>query len=323
MRMTITISILLITAILICICSVEAAGHDVSDSFEQSYYTAPRVGNTRVVSTAFLPAPFINSEATIALGYGKSSNTVTPLLEIEDQPVLGLEGDLLYALLGFEFSHAVRDWVAVWAQIRVTARLGNELQSLLAQGVSAANGFELGWLLRLYENDRHLLSTGIAVKSGNSTLVDILGYVNGVVEGDSVSLIRKSPTLGTIVDLRYVYAANDYIALQGLGQLSYSETVDRSLGNEWNYGIGGLVSFDLTEKARAPIGLALGYKYTTIPAGGDEIADNVNAFLIGLSYVGRPDFSIGIDLEFQRVPIQGIEDPAKFFTAMIAMDYFF
>lgn len=321
--MTITISILLMPAILICTCPVEAAGHDESNGSSQSYHTAPRVGKTRVVSTTFLPAPFINTEASISLGYGKSSNIVTPLLEIEGQPVLGLEGDILYAILGFEYSHAVRDWVAVWAQMKVTARLGNELQSLLAQGVSAATGFELGWLIRLYENDRHLLSTGISVRSGSVTLVDILGWANGVIEDENVSLVRKSPTLGTLWDLRYVYAANDFTALQALGQLAYSETVERSLGNEWYYGFGGLVSFDLTEKARTPIGLALGYRYTTVPEGGDDIADNVHAFLVGLSYVGRPDFSIGIDLEFQRVPIKGIEDPAKFFTAMIAMDYFF
>ena len=317
--MTITISILLMA----CTCPVDAAGQDVSNGSSQSCHTAPRVGKTRVVSTTFLPAPFINTEASISLGYGKSSNIVTPLLEIEGQPILGLEGDILYAILGFEYSHAVRDWVAVWAQLKVTARLGNELQSLLAQGVSAATGFELGWLIRLYENDRHLLSTGISVRSGSATLVDILGWANGVIEDENVSLVRKSPTLGTLLDLRYVYAANDFTALQALGQLAYKETVERSLGNEWYYGFGGLVSFDLTEKARTPIGLALGYKYTTVSEGGDDIADNVHAFLVGLSYVGRPDFSIGIDLEFQRVPIKGIENPAKFFTATIAMDYFF
>ena len=322
-RMTITISILLIPAILICACPVDVAGHDATNGSDHSHYTAPRVGKTRVVSTTFLPAPFINTEATIALGYGKSSNVVTPLLEIEGQPVLGLEGDLIYAILGFEYSHAVRDWVAVWAQMRITARLGNELQSLLAQGVSTATGFELGWLIRLYENDRHILSTGISVRSGSVTLVDILGWTNGVIEDENVSLVRKSPTLGTLWDLRYVYAANDFTALQALGQLAYSETVDRATGNEWYYGFGGLVSLDLTGKAGTPIGLALGYKYTTVPEGGNEIADHVHAFLVGLSYVGRPDFSIGIDLQFQRVPIKGIDDPAKFFTAMITMDYFF
>ncbi len=321
--MKITISILLIPAILICACPAEAAGHDATNGSDHSYYTAPRVGNTRVASTTFLPAPFINTEASIALGYGKSSNVVTPLIEIEGEPILGLEGDLLFAILGFEYSHAVRDWVAVWVNMKITARLGNELQSMLAQGVSAATAFELGWLVRLYENDRHLLSTGIAVRSGSTTLVDILGWANGVIDDENVPLVKKSPTLGTVWDLRYVYAANDYTALQGMGQLAYSEAIDRAIGNKWYYGFGGLVSFDLTGKARTPIGLALGYKYTTVPAGGDEIADAIHSFLIGLSYVGRPDFSIGVDLEFQRVPIQGIEDPAKFFTAMIAMDYFF
>ncbi len=321
--MTITISILLIPVILICTCPVGAAGHDEPGGVILNNITAPRVGKTRVVSTTFLPAPFINTEASIALGYGKSTNIVTPLLEIEGEPILGLEGDLLYAILGFEYMYAVRDWVAVWAQLKITARLGNELQSMLAQGISAATGFELGWLVRLYENERHLLSTGISVRSGSTTLVDILGWANGVIEGEEVRLIRKAPTLGTVGDVRYVYAVNEYTALQALGQLSYSEAIDRLLGNEWYYGLGGLVSLDLTPKTGTPLGLALGYKYSTIPGGGDEIADNIQAVLVGFSYVGRPDFSIGVDLEFQRVPIKGLDTPAKFFTATIAMDYFF
>jgi len=323
MRLTETFSILLIPAILICTCPAEGAGYDDMGGAGLTNITAPMVGETRVVPTSFLPDPFINTKVSLALGYGKSSNIVTPLLEIEGDPILGLEGDLLYVIVGFGYRHAVRDWVAVWVQMRIAGRLGNELQSMLAQGVSAATGFELGWLFRLYENDRHHLSTGIAVRNGNATLVDILGWANSIIEDEEVGLIRKSPTLGTIGDIRYTYAANDFTALQFLGQLSYGESVERFTGNEWYYGLGGLVSLDLAKRTSAPVGLALGYRYSTIPEGGDEIVDNIHSALLGIFYMGRPDFSIGLDLEFQRVPLKGLDDPAKFFTATISSQYFF
>ena len=315
MRWTRTRTTLLALTVMICACPAKGAG--------QADITAPRVGETRVVPTTFLPDPFINTKVSLGLGYGKSSNILTPLLEIEGDPILGLEGDLLYLILDFEYKYAVREWVAVWARIRVAGRLGNEIQSILAQGVNAATGFELGWLFRLYETDRHYLSTGISVRNGSATLVDILGWANGIIEDEEVGLIWKSPTLGTVGEMHYAYAANDFTALQFLGQLSYSETVIRATNNEWYYGLGGLVSFDLAKRTDAPVGLALGYKYTTIPEGGDEIAEGTHAVLVGLSYMGRPDFSIGLDLEFQKVPLKGLDDPAKFFTATISSQYFF
>jgi hypothetical protein len=287
------------------------------------YFTAPRVGETRVISTTFLDDPFVNTQSSLALGYGKSSNIVTPLIEINGEPLVGLEGELLFATLVFQYRYAVRDWVAVWGQLNIAARLGNELQTMLAQGVNAATGFELGWLFRLYENERHLLSTGISVRDGSATIVDVAGWAEGLVEGEDVELVRKSPTLGTVGDLRYIYAANDFTAFQFLGQLAYGEAVNRSLGNELNYALGGLVSLDFNKKTGHAVGLALGYKYTIIPDVADEIIEDFQAALIGISYTGRPDFSIGLDLEFQRLPVKGIEDPASFFTAVISMQYFF
>lgn len=309
-------SILLLRASLVCAGPAE-------EGAIPGEITAPKVGDTRVVSSTFLADPFVNTQSSIVLGYGKSNDIVTPLIEINGEPVVGLEGELLYALLSFQYRHAVRDWVAVWAQLNIAARLGNELQSMLAQGLNAATGFELGWLFRLYENEKHLLSTGISVKDGDATVIDVLGWAEGVAEGEDVELVRKSPTLGTVGDLRYIYAANDFTALQFLGQLAYSEAVERYAGNEFYFGLGGLVSLDLNKRTGHPVGLALGYKYSTVPEGGDDIVDNTQSALLGISYTGRPDFSIGLDLEFQRVPIKGIEEPTQFFTAVISMRYFF
>jgi hypothetical protein len=127
----------------------------------------------------------------------------------------------------------------------------------------------------------------------------------------------------TIGDLRYAYAVNDFIALQFIGQLSYGEAVDRSEGNAWFYGLGGVASLDLTGKTGIPLGLSLGYKQATIPEGADDNQEKTQSMLLGLSYMGRPDFSIGLDLEFQRVPIRGVDDPARFFSASVSSQYYF
>jgi len=318
-------SILMLGAlgILICVHTSGGMAQSLQNKREAVTMSVPVLGGTRVVSTTFLDDPFINTAATIGIGYGRSNNIFTPLLEIDGEPVIGLEGDLLFAILGFDYRYAPKEWIAVWLNFNLAARLGNEIQSVLAYGISAFNGFEVGWLLRMYENERHLLSMGIMGRKNSTTLVDLLGWADNVLSDENAQLIIKSPTLSTVFDLRYAYAVNEFMVLQLVGSGSYGESVDRRKGNEWSYGLGGMMSFDLGRKSGVPVGLALGYKYSTIPEGADDIIENSQSLLFAVSYVGRPDLSIGLDLQFQRVPIKGLEDPSRFFTAVISTKYFF
>jgi hypothetical protein len=323
MNLRSNISILLAVALLIAACPVEGSGQEDKPARNPIGVTAPRLGETRIVQTSFLPDPFVNTRATMLVGYGSSGDIVTPLLEINGEPVVGLEGNLVYAILGFYYQYAIRDWMAAWVRVSMAARLGNELQTILAQGLSAFSGFEIGWLFRLYETDRHLLSTSLMVRNSDTSIIELIGWVEGIIEGEDVDLLRKSPTLATVADLRYIYAISNWTAVQLSGQLSYGEAIDRRVGNDWYYGGGGILSLDFNRRTGFPVGLAGGYKYTTIPEGGDDIADHIQSVLIGISYMGRPDFHLGLDLEFQRMPVRRVDDTTSFFTAMISMEYYF
>jgi hypothetical protein len=299
-----------------------------SDSGERFIYTGepsmPMLGKTLVIPTKFMPDPFINTSAQVSLGYGKSSGIETPILEIGGETILGLEGDLLFALLIFDYRYAVQDWLGVWIEIRAAARLGNELQSILAQGVNAYTGFSLGWLFRLKQTDRYLLSTSLMVSNGSTTIVDILGFVEDIIDGAGhYSIVRTVPTLGTIGDLRYAYAANDYISLQVRGSAAYAESIERDKGNDWYYSIAGTVGFDLMPRVRVPLGTVLGFKHNTIPEGGEDIVGDSQSFLLNLSYTGRPDFSIGLDIEYHLITVKSLKDKVKYTSAVITMQYFF
>jgi hypothetical protein len=317
------VSILAVLGILICVCPSVVTAQASQGTSGAAAMKVPVIGGTRVVSTTFLGDPFINTAAAIGIGYGQSSNIFTPLLEIDGEPVAGVEGELLYAILGFDYRYAPREWMAVWLHLSLAARLGNELQSVLAYGISAFNGFEIGWLLRLYETERHLLSMGIMGRKHSTTFVDLLGWADEVISGEDADLVITSPTLSTVFDLRYAYAVNRVMVLQLLGSGSYGESVDRRAGNEWSYGLGGMMSFDFSSKTDMPVGLALGYKYSTIPEGANDIIENSQSVLAGISYVGRSDFSIGLDLQLQRAPVTGMDEPATFLSAVISTKYFF
>lgn len=282
------------------------------------------LGKTLIIPTIFMPDPFINTRVQVSLGYGKSQDIETPILEVGGETILGLEGDLMFALLIFDYKYAVQDWLAVWCEIRAAARLGNELQSILAQGVNAYTGFNLGWLFRLKKTDTYLLSTSLMVSNGSTTLVDILGFVDDIIAGTGeYSIVKSVPTLGTTGDLRYAYAANDYISLQIRGSAAYAESIERDRGNEWYYSLAGTIGFDFMPKVHVPLGTVLGFKYNTIPEGGQDIIGDTQSFLLNLSYVGRPDFGLGVDIEYNLIPLKSIKDKTTYTSAVITMQYFF
>jgi hypothetical protein len=296
------------------------ADHDASA-------TGAMLGATRIIPNTFLPDPFIRTKLRFSLGYGRTSRYETPLLEIGGEPILGLEGYVHFAILAFEYRHSVRDWMAVWAHFRVAARLGTEVQSILASGISAYNGMEFGWLFKAYETERHMFSTAFLLRNGSTSLVDILGFVDQAIEDGGIrednAIMYNTPTLGTALDVRYAYAAKEYLSLQVHGELSYAESVDRATGSEWYYRLGGMLGFDFGKRNGVPVGFVLGYKYTTIPEGGDDIVDDTHSTLLNISYMGRPELGLGVDIEYQWIPLKGYDVTPTFISGILSMQYYF
>jgi len=288
---------------------------------------APKLADTRFISTPFFPDPFIRTVLRNNLGYGGARDLNLNLLEIDGEPVLGLEGDLLYALLNIEYQFAVQDWVAVWGNAGLSARLGTEIQSLLAQGVSVLTGFELGWLIRVYKTDRHIVSTSVSLNNSSSTIIDIYGFVNRIIEDGGLEpdnkLVRDIPLMKGGLDLRYAFAANDMVGIQVNGAAIYGESADRTAGNTWSYALGALVHLDLYARTEVPLGFALGYKYLTLPNPADPSEAGANLFLLNTSYTGRDDFACGIDFQYEKVPIPRFDEDANVFTVTASMWYYF
>lgn len=285
------------------------------------------LGETRFMSTVFLPSPFITTDFRNSIGLGKAFDIKTPVLTIDDEVVLGLEGDILYAVLDARYQYSLQEWLAVWGRFLVNTRLGNEVQSVLAQGVSVHHGFEVGWLFRLWNSERQLVSTAISLDNAGTTLFDIYGFVSDAIDSGRITedndLVSSAPTLTSTIDLRYALAATDLIGIQALVQGSYGESVRREESNAWAYRLGLGVHLDLEGRTDMPLGFIAAYRTGTIPDSGDDIIDRTQSFLFNVSYTGRRDLGLGIDVEHQRLPLRGFDDPVSFTSAVINMQYFF
>jgi hypothetical protein len=300
----------------------EAGPRDYREGFK-----VPNLNGTRFISSRFLPDPFVRTRINNSLGYGSTSRLEIPLIEIDGNPVLGLKGDLVYATLNLDYQHAVRDWLGVWGRVGLTGRLGNGVQALLSQGVSVMSGFELGWLFRLWQADRHIVSTSISMSNSSSTVVDIYGFVERAIKEGGFSpdnsIVRTAPLLRTNFDLRYALAATGAVGLQVTARGSYGEAVARALGNEWHYRVGAGVHINLDSSFEVPVGFLAGYSYGDILEMMDVAKGQESAATLNLSYTGRADFCFGFEVEYWRIPLFGLQEKSNLLTSAITMSYYF
>ena len=136
-------------------------------------------------------------------------------------------------------------------------------------------------------------------------------------------LVDSSPTITSSLDLRYAYAASDMVGIQTMLAGAYGESINRRTGSDWAWRFGLAVHLDLLESTDVPIGFIGAYQIATLPDRGEDIDDRTQAFMLNISYTGRRELGLGVDLEYQRIPLRGMEEPVGFMTAGINMQYFF
>jgi hypothetical protein len=284
----------------------------------------PHLSGHQFTTNALTGDPFVNTYIRNTLGMGKSIDLFVPIAEIGEDQVLGLKGDLLKAILEFEYQQAVKDWVAFRVQVRVTGRLGTGVQSLLASGVNASTGFEFGWLFKLAEGEKTALSGTLNLWNNSVTLVDFLGFVEGVVDGEQTPLVKTIPSTRGGGGLSYAWAASDLVGLLFKSETGMGESVDRTKdSDEWFFNFAAAADFDLKTKTAVPLGLALGYKFDTFPEAGEELANAKHDLVFRIAYTGTTDFLISLDFAYGWFNLKDKVEASKFTSTLLNMRYYF
>ncbi len=284
----------------------------------------PHLSGHRFTTNTLTGDPFVNTYIRNTLGMGQSLNLFVPLFKFGDPPKqVGLRGDLLKAILEFEYQQAVKDWVAFRVQVRVTGRLGTGAQSLLASGVTANTGFEFGWLFKLAEGEKTALSGTLNLWNNSVTVVDFLGFVDGIIEDEINPLVKNVPTTRGGGGLRYAWAASDLVGFIFKGETGMGESVDRSNTDEWFFNFAAATDFDLKTKTPVPLGLALGYKFDTFPEGGEDLADAKHDLVFRISYTGTTDFLLSLDFNYGWFNLNNQAEASKFTSTLLNLRYYF
>ena len=289
---------------------------------DQAGSQRPALGSHSFTETVDVPSPFVRSFIRNRLGAGKAFDLEIPPIEIGGVPISGLEGDLLFAILDFEYQYAIKDWIAIRARVLGTGRLGSDTLSLLSEGVTMATGFEFGWLVRLRESEKTALSLDLSLADRSFTGVNISRFVDDIIADVPASLVRKTPSARVGGGLRFAWAASPLIGVSARGSTGYGESVDRTRDDTWFWNFATAVDFDLRTKVSAPLGVAIGFKYDNFPEFSGDIADGVYSTFFRFSYLGREDFLMSLDVSRDRLPVSGSRPNLTGMSVTLSLRYY-
>jgi len=257
----------------------------------------PSLAGHTFISTDLIPDAFVRTYLRSSVGYAQAAHIDYPPVVVNGDTLAALDGNLVYAILGVEYQHALRDWLAVRAGLGMRSRLGTQVTSLVSEGVTVTNGFEFGWLARLRATTRTMLCGSLAVTNQTVTVIDPKQFAEDVANGVAdARLIDEVPTVRTAGGLRYAWAINRPFGFTVLTEGSYGESPRRRSPDSWEYVLGACMDFDAEAAWGVPLGAALAYRRMSLPVITATDNGDASETVLRLAYNGRSDFLIGLDI---------------------------
>jgi hypothetical protein len=260
------------------------------------------LGGYRFVPSNLVGDPFITTHFRNATGFAAALDVTLPLLVIEQDTLLALKGNVMFVQLAFEYQHAANDRVAFRFTGKGASRLGTDLQSLLSQGVQGVTGFEAGSMVRVWNNDRVLVSGTGEIAFGNTFRIDFAKFAEDVINGNlaRASIVRKDDGVVVSIGTRAAWAIASWAGIHTDLQGGYRNTVFE----EDFIGFAGITGgVDFAQRGNAPVGLLGSFAFSNLAFVGDEVGA---AFTTGLEviYTGREDFALGLQGSYTRTPLK-------------------
>ena len=240
-----------------------------------------------------------------------------------DLPVQGLPGEVTFIEMGFAYQQKVRDWMAAYINLNVSARVGTELQSILTQGFSSITSFEIGWQIRLFEGEKSLLSSTLELQNLSGSFTNVLGFVEDILNDyPNPSLSETVPLLVAATGLRYAYGLNETIGFKASADFAYGETYTRGT---YGFSFDGSAGIDINFYPRysVPVSFVLIYDLTSMPDFIYIEGERSQSIHAKIAYTKASDFSLGIELAYMKYPFFNQDKPVSVRYAALSARYYF
>ncbi|MFC2085963.1 hypothetical protein ACFLRO_01985 [Bacteroidota bacterium] len=263
----------------------------------------PNLGGHRFIPSESNGDPFVNTHVVSQVGIGSATNLEFPLFEFNGDTLFAPRGNLLLAVLRFDYQQRIKKWLGVRASFSTVGRLGTDAGSLLAAGVTASTDLRFEWLVNVMQNDRSALSAIVGYRNATATVVDVFSFVEDVIDGEDAKLVDSIPSVQVLGGVRYAYGFSSLFGIKLSGIILYGDKRQVRVSEpEVNYEFGLSLSLDPREKLGFPIGVLASYSLRTLTIGKDEGDSDSMQLELKFDYTKPNDFSIGPAITWSRSP---------------------
>jgi len=279
-------------------------------------------GHTFVPST-FFEDPFMKSTLMLSVGFGATGEYKYPLFEVDDDQIYGIKGQLIFVTVGLEYQQKIQDWVALFIKYRLAARVGTNVGSILAEGFTSINSFNIGWKIRLLEREKIKLSTLFGISNYNGTFLSVSKFVDDVINNQPYpSLVTNTPALNGNLGFQFAYGISELLGLK----INYLNSIGESLERgetAYYFSFGTGVDLNLYQKHNVPLGFSLNYLLSSRPEQVYRESGYSNSISLKFAYTGTNDFILGLQTLYTSIPVS--EDLENFgsFGVSFALIYYF
>jgi hypothetical protein len=285
-------------------------------------------GHTFVPNTV-VEGPFVATHFRSLVGAASAFGYDAGSVIIDDDTLVALEGNMTWVTVEFEQRQKVADWLALEGAFRVGARVGTNAQSALSDGVSVVTGFKLGGIARVVQSDKVLASATLDVRRTGLTFLNVLSFVQEIIDSvetggplDSISLSSKSGAWQGRGGFRLAYAPGRAVGFTVLGEVGFGQDYTEVEHTAWDVDLGATLDLNLHSIGKAPLGFVGMYRFSTFGGDSESSAGQSHLAGLGISYVGRENFTVGAELQWQLIPL-GDGDALRSFGIGVRSRYYF
>ena len=266
----------------------------------------------------------MNTYLDIGIGIGTTGQYQYPIFEVGGQPIYAVRGELLYAIMGLAYQQKIQDWAALYIRYNLAARLGTNVGSMLAEGFSTVNSFNIGWKIRILEHDRYRLSGSIGIANYKGSFISISQFVEDVINNvPKPSIVNNVPALNGMINFQFAYGISELLGVKAEWQNSIGESLERGEASYF-FSLGACIDANFQQKYNVPLGASFTYSMSTQPEQVFRESGLANNFVFRISYTGSTDFLLGLVSSYSFFPVSDADkgDLSVYGTAFSITYYF-
>ena len=275
------------------------------------------------MASEIVRAPFVISFFSSQTGGGMAIGLETPYLDLGDESLGTLEGDVAFMKLGFRYQQRFTKWLAANLAYGGSGRFGVEGQSVMAQGMTGTFGFKYGVKARILQTEKTIFSGGLDFAHTHVVGLDPFGYAEQIIDegfdAENNELVDSGHALSGRLSLLAGWAPVDWLGLTGYMEAGRGEIPAGDI--DFLLGGGASAGIDLKNLDLIPLGIQFVGRIDEFTQNGADISERSYAFGVGLFYTGWNDFSIGVETTMNLLKRRGEGNDFEAYLATINLRY--